>query len=30
MNLAFFVSSAMWPEASKPVRVPAVNKLPQN
>lgn len=26
-NLAFFVSSAMWPEASNPVMVPAVNRL---
>jgi hypothetical protein len=24
--LAFFVSSAMWPEASKPVKVPAVKR----
>jgi hypothetical protein len=28
--LAFFVSSAMWPDASKPVMVPAVNKLRWN
>jgi hypothetical protein len=25
--LACFVSSAMWPEASNPVKVPAVNRL---
>ena len=26
-HLAFFVSSAIWPDASKPIMVPAVNRL---